>query len=78
MCPVASAATLSSTDVMIQTQRQGIVLAPCHWIKTFQNKITIVSGLPDRGSWELPVMLQPWMGMSCLEQVTSPTINWLK
>ena len=50
MCPIASAATLSSTEVMVQTQRQGIALASYHGIRTFQNKITTGLGLLDRGS----------------------------
>lgn len=38
MCPIASAATLSSTEVTIQTQRQGTALAPCRWIRMFKMK----------------------------------------
>lgn len=68
MCSVASAATLSSTDVMIHTQRQGTVLASCHRIKTSQNKVTTVPGLPDRGNWGLPAMLQTRMDISRSER----------
>lgn len=52
MCPIASAATLCSTEVMIQTQRQGIALASCQWIRTFQNKIMTAHGLLDCRSFQ--------------------------
>lgn len=73
MCPIASAAILSSTEVMIQTQRQGIAPASYHWIRTFQNKVITRLGFPDRGRFQ---QCYNYRWLFPVQKVTS--LNWLK